>query len=107
MKEARRGFRRASFRRSSDRRIVAAWMENGLDLGLVDVVFGYEGDAGILALHLGVLADLFNGGLYPLVPHLKGILNHERVDDTLPKLLLLQKRAVPANQDDLAGFART
>jgi hypothetical protein len=67
-------------------------MKNALNPRIIDIISSYEGDASILALNLGVLANLLNCCLYTFVAHFKGVLDHEGVDDALPELLLLKRR---------------
>ena len=66
-------------------------MKNALNLRIIDVIPGYEGDASILALDLGVPANLLNGRLYTSVSHFKRVLDHKGIDDALPELLLLER----------------
>jgi hypothetical protein len=55
-------------------------MKNALNPRIIDIISSYEGDASILALNLGVLANLLNCCLYTFVAHFKGVLDHEGVE---------------------------
>src|SRR5829696_8235994 len=85
--------------------VLAARVEDGLDLRVLQVIFGDDGGARVLALHLGAFADDLDRGVGAVVAHLERVLDDEGADHAVPNALDLFGGGVPADDDYVAGLA--
>src|SRR5829696_784213 len=85
--------------------VLAARVEDGLYLRVLQVIFGDDGRARVLALHLGAFADDLDRGVGAVVAHLEGVLDDEGADHAVPHARDLLGRGVPADDDYVAGLA--
>src|ERR687893_47810 len=87
------------------RRVLARGVEDGLDLGVVEVVPGDEGGARIYVLELALAADGLDGGVDAVVAHAERILGYKRGNDALLDGLDLVGGGIPAHYCNVVLFA--
>src|SRR5919199_981735 len=67
---------------SGGRWVLAARVENRLDVGVVQILLGNQGGACVGALYLGTFADHLDGRINAVVAHAERILGYESGYDT-------------------------